>query len=320
MTNDSTIIAGIDTGKAKLDIALRPGGETLQVDNTRAGHRDLLAFLTQHQVSTVGIEASGGYERAVLAVLCAAGVRVVLLQPRQVRAFAQYKLRRAKNDRLDAGLIAECVAGLTVRQTGFDPRLAQMGEALRRIEQIEADIVRAKTRRESFHDARLRKAQTREVERLQRLQKAELKRLVAEVDAVPALAARLSLIESVEGIGRRTALTLLIDMPELGQLSREQAACLAGLAPFDHDSGTHKGVRRIGGGRASVRRALYAAALPASFRWNAALCQLYQRLITAGKPHKKALTACARKRLTYANAVLQRGTPWTTTEPLLNGC
>ena len=255
MTNDSTIIAGIDTGKAKLDIALRSGGETLQVDNTRAGHRDLLAFLTQHQVSTVGIEASGGYERAVLAALCAAGVRVVLLQPRQVRAFAQYKLRRAKNDRLDVGLIAECVAGLTVRQTGFDPRLAQMGEALRRIEQIEADIVRAKTRRESFHDARLRKAQTREVERLQRLQKAELKRLVAEVDAVPALAARLSLIESVEGIGRRTALTLLIDMPELGQLSREQAACLAGLAPFDHDSGTHKGVRRIGGGRARGGRA-----------------------------------------------------------------
>ena len=108
-----------------------------------------------------------------------------------------------------------------------------MGEALRRIEQIEADIVRAKTRRESFHDARLRKVQTREVERLQRLQKAEMKRLVAEVDAAPALAARLSLIESVEGIGRRTALTLLIDMPELGQLSREQAACLAGLAPFD---------------------------------------------------------------------------------------
>lgn len=137
---------------------------------------------------------------------------------------------------------------------------------------------------------------------------------------MPALATRLALLESVEGIGRRTALTLLIDMPELGQLSREQAACLAGLAPFDHDSGTHKGMRRIGGGRASVRRALYAAALPASFRWNAALCQLYRRLIEAGKPHKKALTACARKLLTYANAVLQRGTPWSAPEPVLNGC
>lgn len=319
MTDDATIIAGIDTGKAKLDVALRPGGETVQVDTTRAGHRDLLAFLTQHRVSTVGIEASGGYERTVLAALCAAGLHVVLLQPRQVRAFAQYKRRRAKNDRLDAGLIAECVAGLTARRAGFDPHLDLLGEALRRIEQIEADIVRAKTRRESFHDVRLRKAQTREIERLQRLLKAETKRLVAEVDAAPALAARLSLIESGQGIGRRTALTLLIDMPELGQLSRQQAACLAGLAPFDHDSGTHKGLRRIGGGRASVRRALYVAALPASFRWNVALCELYQRLVAAGKPHKKALTACARKLLTYANALLQRGTPWTTTEPLLNG-
>ena len=143
---------------------------------------------------------------------------------------------------------------------------------------------------------------------------------MAEVDAAPALAARLPLIESGQGIGWRTALTLLIDMPELGQLSREQAACLAGLAPFDHDSGTHKGLRRINGGRASVRRALYAAALPASFRWNVVPCELYQRLVAVGKPHKKALTACARKLLTYANAVPQRGTPWTTTEPLLNGC
>lgn len=124
----------------------------------------------------------------------------------------------------------------------------------------------AKTRRKSFHDARLRTAQTHEVERPQRLLEAETKRLLFEVDAVPALAARLALTESVEGIGQRTALTLLIDMPELKQLSREQASCLAGLAPFDHDSGTHRGVRRIGGGRASVRRALYAAALPASFR------------------------------------------------------
>ncbi|SFH92566.1 Transposase IS116/IS110/IS902 family protein [Methylobacterium brachiatum] len=109
-------------------------------------------------------------------------------------------------------------------------------------------------------------------------------------------------------------------MPELRQLTREQAACLAGLAPFDRASGTHKGVLRIGGGRASVRRALYAAALAASFHWNAALCRLYRRLLEAGKPHKTALTACARKLMTYANAVLQRGTPGSESEPVLNGC
>ena len=140
-----------------------------------------------------------------MAALCAAGLHVVLLQPRQVRAFAQYKLRRAKNDRLDAGLIAECVAGLTARRAGFDTHLDLLGDALRRIEQIEADIVRAKTRRESFRNARLRKAQPREVERLQRLLKAEMKRLLVKVDAAPALAARLSLIKSVEGTGWHTA-------------------------------------------------------------------------------------------------------------------
>ena len=101
----------------------------MQVDTTRAGHRDLLAFLTQHRVSTVGIEASGGYERTVLAALCAAGLHVVLLQPRQVRAFAQYKRRRAKNDRLDAGLIAECVAGLTARRAGFRPPSRPVGRS-----------------------------------------------------------------------------------------------------------------------------------------------------------------------------------------------
>jgi transposase len=115
---------------------------------------------------------------------------------------------------------------------------------------------------------------------------------------------------SVPGIGERTALALIIRMPELGRLSREQAAALAGLAPFDDDSGKHKGQRRIAGGRARLRRSLFAAALPAAFRWNKALVALYQRLTARGKAHKAALTACARKLLVYANTVAQRGTPW----------
>jgi transposase len=125
------------------------------------------------------------------------------------------------------------------------------------------------------------------------------------------LAARLDLVLSIPGIGELTALAILIRMPELGQVSREEAAALAGLAPFDNDSGQHKGQRRIAGGRSRLRRSLFAAALPAAFRWNEALIALYQRLIAAGKAHNVALIACARKLLIYANTVVQRGTPWT---------
>ena len=115
---------------------------------------------------------------------------------------------------------------------------------------------------------------------------------------------------SVPGIGERTALALIIRMPELGHVSREEAAALAGLAPFDDDSGKHKGQRHIAGGRARLRRSLFAAALPAAFRWNKALILLYARLTAAGKHHNAALIACARKLLVYANTVVQRGTPW----------
>lgn len=126
-----------------------------------------------------------------------------------------------------------------------------------------------------------------------------------------ALGRRLDLLLSVPGIGMPTALALLIAMPELGSISREQAAALIGLAPFDHDSGKHHGRRHIAGGRARPRQALYAAALPAAYRWNRQLMALYARLTAAGKPHKLALVACARKLVIFANTVLQRGQPWT---------
>jgi transposase len=120
----------------------------------------------------------------------------------------------------------------------------------------------------------------------------------------------LDLVQSVPGIGLRTAVALVVGMPELGSISREEAASLAGLAPFDHDSGSKTGQRCIGGGRLRVRTSLYAAALPAAFRWNPELGAFYRRLTAAGKTHKVALVACARKLLIYANTVLQRRTPW----------
>ena len=297
-------------GKAWLDIALYGSGEAMRTPNTLEGHAALLGWLAERRVTRVGLEASGGYERKLVAALRAGGLEVALLQPRQVRAFAVYRLRRAKNDRLDAQLIAHCAAALEAVRAAPDPRLAPFAEHLRLIEQIEADLSRLKTRSEAYHAARLKRWLAQEAARLERRLKAELLLLGKTISACADLLHRLDLIESVEGIGRRTALSLLILMPELGTLSRTQIASLAGLAPFDRDSGKYAGQRRIAGGRPRVRRSLYAAALPASFQWNAALKALYRRLRDKGKPHKPALVACARKLLTFANMVLARDTPW----------
>ena len=309
MTKDSTKAAGIDTGKDKLDVALAASDNGLEVSNDDAGHRKLSAWLRRQRVGRVGIEASGGYERAIVAHLRDKGFAVRLFQPIQVRAYATFRLQRAKNDKIDAALIAACTAVADAPHEAPDPRLGAFAERLTLIEQIEEDVVRCKTRRESFRDARQQDLLQAELKRLMAWRGTELKLLTAEIRRNRDLARRLELIESVPGIGLRTALALLIRMPELGSLTREAIAALAGLAPFDDDSGRHQGLRRIAGGRARVRKSLYAAALPSAFRWNPHLVAFYARLIQT-KHHKVALVACARKLLIYANAVLARGTPW----------
>jgi len=310
MTSSIMICAGIDIGKSSLDVALGAGGETIHLANTVAGRRELAGWLTRRGVIRVGLEASGGYERAVCELLRNAGFEVALLQPRQVRAFAHYKLRRAKNDRIDALLIAEVTASLEEVREGRDPRLATFDEHLRLVEQLEHDRARMKTRREAYHDKRLIRMIDAEIARLERKVEAELALLSANIARHADLARRLALIKSVEGLGHRTSIALLILLPELGIADREQIASLAGLAPFDHDSGSFAGLRRIMGGRSRVRRALYAAALPASFQWNIACKAMYKRLRERGKPHKQALIACARKRLIFANTVVARGAEW----------
>lgn len=310
MTEYSTGVAGIDTGKAWLDVALAAGVEVLHCANDAAGHTELAAWLHGHGVKRIGIEASGGYQRRVVAHLRAAGFAVQVFQPLQVRAYAQFHLQRAKNDRIDAGLIARCTAASAPAHAPPDPRYDALAEHLTLIEQIEEDIVRAKTRRETFLAPRHRQLLEVEVRRLKAWRTAEIKQLAHALRRDGDLARRLDLIESVPGIGPRTALALAIRMPELGALSREQAAALAGLAPFDDDSGTRRGARHIKGGRTRLRKNICAATLPAAFQWNPALVVFYKRLIAAGKPHKVALIACARKLLIYANTVLARGTPW----------
>jgi len=310
MAQITTGVAGLDIGKDWLDAAIHGERDKLRVRNDAQGYAELICWLERYSVSRAGMEATGGYERDVARALREASLQVSVLQPAQVRAYASFKLRRAKNDRLDAELIADCTVAADPRDAP-DPRLEAFAEQLTLLEQIEEDLARAKTRLEGFRLEPQRERLQAEIKRLRQLRAAELRDLAAAVRAEPDLALRLDLAQSVPGVGLRTALALIVRMPELGSLAREQAASLAGLAPFDDDSGRRAGARHIKGGRARVRTSLYAAALPAAFRWNPALVALYRRLKARGKAHKLIMVACARKLLAFVNTVLQRQTPWT---------
>src|SRR6266478_8162181 len=310
MAKHTTICAGIDTGKRKLDVAIEGHREQLQVENTPEGHEVLMAWLRQHRVKRVGIEASGGYEQPVVAELRRKRFVVVVFQPAQVRAYAKFHSQRAKNDKIDAALIADCTAAVRKIHAAPDARLLPFAEQLTMIDQIGEDIARLKNRIESCRNARIKELWKEDIARLEKREKVELKALTASIRKHPDLAKRLDLINSIDGIGPPTAVAILVRMPEIGQITREQAAALAGLAPYDDDSGEQVGARHIDGGRQRLRRALYTAALAASFRWNSQLISLYQRLIASGKEHKRALVACARKMLVFANTIVARGTPW----------
>lgn len=306
----SITVAGIDTAKAKLDIAVFGQAECWQVENAHSGWQSLGARLLNAGIVRVGIEATGGYERGVVAHLRALGFEVLVLQPMQVKAHASKHGRRAKNDKIDAQLIAECAADLEMPDIAPDKRLEALAPATTYLEQIEDDITRLKIRLEHVEERRVRRIIEADITRLKARRSSEMARILDGLRAHADLARRFELVASVDGIGARTALAIVVRMPELGRISREQAAALAGLAPFDDDSGKRKGQRYIAGGRARLRRSLYAAAFPASSRWNRALVDLYQRLIARNKPHRLALVACARKLLIFANAVVQRDRPW----------
>lgn len=301
------ICAGIDTGKKKLDVAIDGSSEQLQVDNAPEGYKVLSDWLRRHRVKRVGIEASGGYEQAVVAELRRKRFVVVVFQPAQVRAYAKFRQQRAKNDKIDAALIAACTAAVSKIHAPPDPRLLPFAERLTMIDQIGEDIARIKNRLESCRNVAIQQLWKEDLARLEKRKRAELKALVAAIREHRDLAERLELISSVRGAGMPTAVA-----------TREQAAALAGLAPYDDDSGQRVGGRHIQGGRERLRRALYTAALPASMRWNPQLKELYKRLIAAGKLHKRALVACARKLLIFVNTVVARGIAWQKQPPQRN--
>jgi len=310
MSKHNIVCAGIDTGKNKLDVAITRSDKATGFANDPHGHAGLVAWLRRHHIERVGIEASGGYERAVVAELRRNGLVVIVFQPIQVRAYAKFHLRRAKNDKIDAGLIAACTAATEKIHAPPDPRLVALADHQTLIDQIVDDVAKLKNRRESCRDECFRQLWNEEIARLQKMERAELKRLVAAIRQHDDLAQRLDLIASVDGVGLPTAVAILVRLPEIGRLSREQIAALAGLAPYDDDSGERRGDKHIAGGRERLRKTLYNATLAAAFHWNPQLIAFKDRLLAAGKLHKVMRVACARKLLIFINTVVARGTPW----------
>lgn len=304
-----TIVAGVDVSKARLDVVLWPQGESFSVDNDAAGWRILRQRLQAAGAWRLGLEASGGYERGVLGAVIDSGLDVVMLQPLQVRAFARFRGQRAKTDRIDAALIAECAAQAESRTRERPVECQKAADLLALYEQTAADLARLRNRLERFRDGELADLLTQPIAYLKAFRQTLLGRLRRLARANEHLAHRVALLQSIPGVGFLNAISLAARVPELGEMTRQQAAALLGLAPFNRDSGAWQGNRHIAGGRARPRRLLYMAAVAAS-RCDPAMSAFYRRLVANGKPHNVAIVAVMRKLAAAANAVIKRDTPW----------
>lgn len=305
----NTKIAGIDVGKRRLDVAIHGGADRLGVDNNRQGISQMIAWLKTRQAGRVGLEATGGYERAAREALAAAGFEVVVHQPLEVRLFARVKRLKAKNDRIDAALIAAATAQVDAVKAACDPRLAELAERMTAYEQVSEQIAQIKTYLEHTTLKDLIAGFQRQIRGLERLKAKLLKGLEDLVQGHDDLKARLKLLRSLPGFGPVVAMAILIRMPELGAMQPGQAAALVGVAPFDRESGQYKGLRFVAGGRSRPRRLLYIAALAAR-RVDPQLKAFAQRLKDKGKPPKLILVAVMRKLIEAANLVLNRGRQW----------
>jgi len=309
VTTPTERFAGIDVSKDALDVHVRPDGTTRRFDNTPAGITALVAWLDPSAPARVVIEATGGYERAVVAALSLRGLPVCLVNPKRARDFAGALGRRAKTDAIDAGVLAEFADKVRPPARPLAGAEAQELQALvaRRNQLIEMRTMESNRLAAAVRPVR------RSIEAILRVLEKEIGKadgeLAAAVEASPVWKAKDELLQSIPGIGPVTSRTLLADLPELGTLTREQVAALVGVAPVNRDSGRWSGKRFIAGGRAAVRRVLYLGA-HAARQGNAVLAAFADRLAKAGKAPKVIRIAVARKLIIIANAVLRDNKPW----------
>jgi transposase len=300
---------GIDVSRDYLDVAVRQQGQTSRFTNDEAGIGALLAYLVPLSPSRVVLEATGGLELGAAAALGAAGLPVVIANPRQVRDFSRAVGILAKTDRLDAMAIARFaeVVKPEVRPLP-DAQTQELSALLGRRRQV-VEMITAEKNRLGRAAPRVKPSIREHIVWLEKDLEGLDRELEEWVKGSPLWREKENLLRGVPGVGPVTSFTLLGQLPELGSLSRQKIAALVGVAPFNRDSGRLRGKRAVWGGRAGVRAVLYMAAVSAA-RCNPVIARFYQRLVAEGKPAKVALTACMRKLLTILNAMLKHNTPW----------
>jgi len=304
---------GIDVAKDKLDVHVRPGGEAFCVPRDANGLIELVQRLQALPAPLlIVLEATGSFERTAAAALAAAKLPLVVVNPRQIRDFARAVGRLAKTDAIDAAIIAHFAEALQLEPRPIrDDEAQALDDLVSRRRQLIDMIVAETNRKKAIASKRIVREIDHHLLYLQKL----LTELDGDLDdairASPVWREKEELMVSVPGVAQKTARSLIAELPELGTLDRRRIASLVGVAPMNRDSGTMRGKRKIRGGRATVRSALYMAAV-AAIRWNPPLRETYQRLRVAGKPAKLAIVAVIRKLIVTLNAIIRDKTPWKT--------
>jgi transposase len=302
----AAVAVGVDVSKRCLDVHLHPLDQAWQVDNTSAGIAQLLQRLQSLPIARIAVESTGGYERDLLTSLLGVHAPVALVNPRPVRSFAKGLSIEPKTDAIDARLLALYAHHVRPRLT---PPMTPDREALRELVARRQQLVEAQTRQRNYLEhARLDTVRD-SIGRVQQQLKTEILAIETmiqqHIDARSDLSERYEMMQSIKGVGPAIARVLVSELPELGHIDRRKLAALVGVAPFNNDSGRRQGARRIRGGRATVRRALYMAAMVAA-RHNLVIKPYYQKLRQRGKHRKVALVACMRKIIIHLNATLQK--------------
>jgi transposase len=301
---------GIDVSKHRLDVHVRPSGESWSVDNDAKGHKQLVEKLAGLTPELVVLEATGGYQAAVAAELAVGNLAVAVVNPRQVRDFAKATGKLAKTDAIDAAVLAHFAEAVRPESRPMPDELTLEIQALvvRRRQLVDMRVAET-NRLETCRVVQVR----RNIQKMINMLNRQIGKVDDDIDTTirnsPVWREREDLLSSVKGVGSTTARTLLTQLPELGRLNRREIAALVGVAPFNHDSGKRRGERKIRGGRSEVRSVLYMATVSA-IHHNPQIRPVYDRLIAAGKKPKVALIACLRKLLTILNAMMRSNQHW----------
>ena len=306
------VFVGVDVSKDRLDVAFRPIGQVFSFSNDHDGIDKLVQKFAEVKPFLIVLEATGGYELALTAAFMREGLPAVMINPRQARDFAKATGKLAKTDKIDANNLAHYAEAIQPQVRALpDERQKELSLMLTRQRQVVEMLAMEKNRLQNCPSTRVKKDVETHIEWL----KAQIKELDKDLGSFvfesPAWRAKDELLKSVPGVGPTVSRALIAYLPELGTLDRKKIAALVGLAPFNRDSGKMRGRRTIWGGRSRIRSLLYMAAV-ASLRFNPVIRTFYDRLVTAGKAKKLALTACMRKLLTMLNAIAKTGSPWST--------